>query len=142
SLQYPAALRRRRVSARMVAVGLARRRRSDLSRPMAEAAALETALHPERERDRDRAHPAARRRVPFRNRCRGLCGLDAQTPDPLARLRMDSGARPGLASRVVRFFRDALRSEGEARRPCTQLSDLPQNRRRTVDGGMIEADER
>src|SRR5215469_10168370 len=127
----------------MAAFGLARRRRSDLSRPVAETTALETALHPGGERRRDRAHPAARRRVPFRNRRAGLCGLDAQTPDPLARLRMDGGARPRLASRVVRFFRDALRSKGEARRPCALLSDLPPDRRRTVDGGMIHAaDER
>jgi hypothetical protein len=48
-----------------------------------------------------------------------------------------------LASRVVRFFRDPLRSKGKARRPCALLSDLPQNRRQTVDGGMIDAaDER
>src|ERR1700745_564529 len=126
----------------MVAVGVACRRRSDLSRPMTETAALETALHPGRERRRDRAHPAARRGVPFLNRRAGLCGLDAQPPDPLARLRMDSGARPRLASRVVRFFRDALRSKGAARRPCALLSDLPQNGWGTMDTGMIEADER
>ncbi len=90
-------------------------------------------IHPRRERGRDRAHRASRRRVPLRNGRSGLCGLDAQTPDPIVRLRVDGGARRRLASRVVRLFRDALRSKGKARRPCALLSDLSQNGRRSAD---------
>ena len=56
---------------------LARARRSALSRSVAETAALEAALRAGRQRRRDRAHPAAGRRIPLRHRYCRLRGLDA-----------------------------------------------------------------
>ena len=98
------------------------RRRSPLSRSLAEAAALEATLRAGPEHRRHRAHPAAGRRVSFRNRHPGLCGMDAQTPAAITRFRVDGRARRRLAAGVARLFRHPLRSQGQTRRPRAVLS--------------------
>ena len=98
--QYPAASSATRpIPAGLAAAGLARARRSDLSRSVAEAAALEAALRAGRERRRDRAHPAAGRRVPLRHRHArttppGRSRICMRSP----RFRMDGRARRRLAA--------------------------------------------
>ena len=133
SREHPAPSRRCDGARGLAAPGLARARRSHLSRPLAETPALETPFRAGPKRRRDRPYPAAGRRIPVRERHPGLCGLDAQPSDPIARLCMDGGARRRLAPSVAGLFRDALRGQGQARRPRTLLSDFPQDGRPAAD---------
>ncbi len=75
--EHPPASRRRHRAAGLAAGREPRPLRSALSRSLAEAAALEAPLRAGRKRRRDRAHRAAGRRIPLRQRHRRLCGLDA-----------------------------------------------------------------
>ena len=92
--QQCAALRRRRGAApRLAAARLAWRCRPSLSRPVAEAAALEAPLRQPGQSRPHRPGVGPRRRVSLCQRRRGLCRLDAP---PLARAgRTSTGRRSG-----------------------------------------------
>src|SRR5215207_2873325 len=107
----------------MAAARLAGARRPDLSRSVAEAAALETALRAGPQRRRARAHPAAGRQVPLRHRYRRLCGVDARPADTLARLRLERRARRRLAAAVAGLCRDTLPGQGRSRGPGALLPE-------------------
>src|SRR5581483_427572 len=118
--------RRCRASHRLAAAGVTRAHRPALSRSMAEAPALEAALHPGRKLICARAHSASGRRIAFRDRYRRLRGVGARARPALARFHLDGGARRRLAAALERLRADALRSQSDARRPRPELYDFSQ----------------
>ena len=100
--------------------GFARARRPALSRPVAEAAALEAPFRAGRRRRRDRAGAAARRRIPLRQRYCRLCRLDAgrllRSPDfDWTAERADDWRQPWPGFPGTRYEAKAKR---EGRTPC------------------------
>ena len=114
--QHPAVRRRRRRIAGLGAAAFAGADRSDPSRSVAEAAALEAALRAGRDRRRDGARAQAGRRISLRQRHRRLLRLDAGASAALAGFRLDRGARLRLAPALGRLHHDALRPQSRARR--------------------------
>ena len=95
--------------------------RSALSRSLAEAAALETAVHPGRKLEAARAYFEDRRRAALRHRYCGLRGLCVGACAAFGRFRMDrrmlptTGASPGPASASTRY---EMKAKREGRRPA------------------------
>ena len=118
--QYPPAFRRRQRAARLAAGGRAHAHRSALSRSVAEAAALEAALHPGRQPGAAGAHHHAGRRIPLRQRLGKLRRLDAGAPGCArptftwtAEAGRMTGASPGTDFTRTRYEAKANR-EGRA----------------------------
>ena len=95
--QHPAASRRRDRRNGLAAGCIACPLRFDLSRSLAETAALEAAFCAGRKRRDDRADLAAARRIPLCQRHPGLRGVDAGPGDAFAALRLGRRAGGRLA---------------------------------------------
>ena len=112
--QYPPASRRRQRADRLAAGGIARAHRPALSRSVAEAAALEAALHPGREPRAPGAHPRQRRRIALRHRHSRLRRLDAGARAALEGFCLDRRTRRRLAQAWAGF--SGTRYEAKAKR--------------------------
>src|SRR5262245_31686638 len=99
----------------MGAAAIAGAPRSDPSRSLAEAAALEAALRAGCDGHGDGPRDQAIRRIPVCQRHRRLLRLDAVTPVALTGFCLAGGARRRLAATMGRLHHDALRPEGRAR---------------------------
>src|SRR5882724_12499054 len=112
----------------MGAATLAGADRSDSSRSVAEAAALEAALRAGRNRRRDGTRSEGGRRVSLRQRYRGLLRMDVGASFTLARFRLDRGACLRLAPAMGRLHHDAIRTQSRTRRPRCGVSAIPTRR--------------
>src|ERR1700676_97400 len=109
----------------MVAAAFAGADRSDPSRSVAEAAALEAALRAGLKRGRHGARPEAARRISLRQRHRRLLRLDIGASCTRARFLLDRGTGLRLAPAMERLHDDALRTQSRARRPPCGISAVP-----------------
>src|SRR5258705_4207865 len=89
---------------------------SDPSRSLAEAAALEAAFRARRNHRRHGPRSQTRRRIPLRQRHRGLLRMDACASRTLARFFLDRRARLRLAAALGRLHDDAVRTQSRARK--------------------------
>src|SRR5712692_1095529 len=118
----------------MGAATLAGEDRSDPSRSVAEAAALEAALRAGLNRRRDGARVEAGRRISLRQRYRRLLRVDACASFTLARFRLDRRTGLRLAAAMGRLHDDAIRTQSRTRRPPCGLSAVPEDR---LTGALI-----
>src|SRR5882757_5626265 len=101
--------------------------RSDPSRSMAEAAALEAALRAGRNDQCDGSRAHARWRISLRQRYRRLLRMDAGASSALARFRLDRGTGGRLAPAMDRLHDDAIRAQSRARRPASGVSAVSED---------------
>src|SRR5216684_5266540 len=110
----------------MGAAMLAGEDRSDPSRSVAEAAALEAALRAGLDHRRDGARVEAGRRISLRQRYRRLLRVDACASFTLARIRLDRGTGLRLAPAMGRLHDDTIRTQSRTRRPPRGLPAVPE----------------
>src|SRR5438874_10597523 len=105
----------------MAAAAVAGADRSDSSRSLAEAPALEASLRAGRDGEGDGSPVEARRRIPLCQRHRRLLRLDAGASVALAGFPLDGEARRRLAPAVGRLHHDPLWPQSRARGPRREL---------------------
>src|SRR5258708_23422785 len=110
----------------MAPTGFAGADRSDPSRSLAEAAALEAALRAGRNHRRHGARAQTGWRISLRQRYQRLLRMDACASRTLARFFLDRGARLRLAPAMGRLHDDALWTQSRARRPSCGVFAIPE----------------